>query len=211
MPPIKIGVDVESAISVAVEDPELCPRYAARFISGCRIAPSPEWLVKRLNAVGIRSINNVVDITNLVMMELGQPLHAFDCDQLSGRRIVVRRAVQGESFTTLDSQQRILISSDLVICDGERPVALAGIMGGQNSEISDTTANILLESAWFKPAAIRATSKRLGLHTESSHRFERGTDSGGVIRALDRAAELIGQLSGGSVSRGVFDVYPGNV
>lgn len=199
----------DGIIGVTVEDAELCPRYAARHISGCRIAPSPAWLMKRLAAVGIRSINNVVDVTNLVMMELGQPLHAFDCDQLAGRRIVVRRASEGEPFTTLDGQQRILTSGDLMICDAERPVALAGIMGGQNSEISDVTTNILLESAWFKPAAIRTTSKRLGLHTESSHRFERGTDIGGVVRALDRAAALIAELAGGTVSRGVLDAYPG--
>jgi len=199
---------VGSVISVTVDDRELCPRYAARYISGCTIAPSPDWLVKRLAAIGVRSINNVVDVTNLVMMELGQPLHAFDCDQLAGRRIVVRRAVDGEQFTTLDNQQRLLKSDDLVICDGERPVALAGIMGGLNSEISDLTVNVLLESAWFKPSAIRSTSKRLGLHTESSHRFERGVDIGGVTRAIDRAAVLIANLSGGSVAKGILDVYP---
>jgi len=203
------GEAVESAIGVAIVDADLCPRYAARYISGCRIAPSPQWLVKRLNAIGIRSINNVVDVTNLVMMELGQPLHAFDCDRLAGNRIIVRRAGEGEVFTTLDDQQRILSANDLVICDAERPVALAGVMGGQNSEISDSTCNVLLESAWFKPAAIRTTSKRLGLHTESSHRFERGIDIGGVVRALDRAAALIAGLSGGSVARGALDVYPG--
>lgn len=200
---------VESVISVSVEDAELCPRYAARYISGCSIAPSPEWLVKRLKAIGIRSINNVVDVTNLVMMELGQPLHAFDCDRLAGKKIVVRRAGEGEQFTTLDDQQRILTSADLVICDAERPVALAGVMGGLNSEIEDATTSILLESACFKPAAVRKTSKRLGLHTESSHRFERGIDVGGVTRALDRAAALIVELSGGSLAQGSLDVYPG--
>jgi phenylalanyl-tRNA synthetase beta chain len=203
------GVDaVDAVISVTVEDADLCPRYAARYISGCRIVTSPEWLVKRLNSVGMRSISNVVDVTNLVMMELGHPLHAFDCEQLEGHRIVVRRAGQGELFTTLDNQQRTLTADDLVICDAARPVALAGVMGGHNSEISATTTNILLESAWFKPAAIRRTSKRLGLHTESSHRFERGADIGMVARALDRAASLIAQLSGGTVARGVVDVYP---
>ncbi len=202
-------VDTSDLIKVTVEDAELCPRYAARYVSGCRIAPSPDWLVKRLNSVGIRSINNVVDVTNLVMMELGQPLHAFDCDLLAGRRIVVRRAVEGEVFTTLDSQQRTLTANDLVICDGERPVALAGVMGGENSEIAPETTNVLLESAFFKPAAIRATSKRLGLRTESSHRFERGIDIGGTLRALDRAAALIAELAGGTVARGALDVYPG--
>jgi phenylalanyl-tRNA synthetase beta chain len=203
------GADAaEATIGVSIEDADLCPRYAARYISDCRIEPSPEWLVKRLNAVGMRSINNVVDVTNLVMMELGHPLHAFDCDRLDGRRIVVRRAGEGELFTTLDDQQRTLTADDLVICDAARPVALAGVMGGLNSEITDTTTNILLESAWFKPAAIRRTSKRLSLHTESSHRFERGADIGMVTRALDRAASLISQLSGGTVARGIVDAYP---
>lgn len=201
----------DDTIAVTIEDDDLCPRYAARYISGCRIASSPQWLVKRLNAVGMRSVSNVVDVTNLVMMELGHPLHAFDCDQLEGRRIVVRRAGEGELFTTLDDQQRTLTSDDLVICDAARPVALAGVMGGLNSEISDSTTSILLESAWFKPAAIRRTSKRYGLHTESSHRFERGADIGMVLRALDRASSLIACLSGGTVARGVVDVYPGTI
>lgn len=200
---------VESVIGVSVEDAEFCPRYAARYISDCVIAPSPEWLVQRLKAIGIRSINNVVDVTNLVMMELGQPLHAFDCDRLAGKRIVVRRAGEGELFTTLDDQQRVLTATDLVICDAERPVALAGVMGGQNSEIEDSTSAILLESACFRPAAVRKSSKRLGLHTESSHRFERGIDIGGVTRALDRAAALIVELAGGSMAQGCLDVYPG--
>lgn len=200
---------VESAIGVTVENTELCPRYAARYISGCTIAPSPEWLVKRLNAIGIRSINNVVDVTNLVMMELGQPLHAFDCSRLSGQRIVVRPAAEGEQFTTLDNQLRTLTPADLVICDAERPVALAGIMGGLNSEIENSTTSILLESAFFKPAAIRKTAKRLGLHTESSHRFERGIDIDNVTRALDRAASLIVELAGGSMASGCLDLYPG--
>lgn len=206
------GVDAaDAAIAVTVADADLCPRYAARYISGCRITPSPEWLVKRLTAVGMRSISNVVDVTNLVMMELGHPLHAFDCDRLEGHRIVVRRAGEGEPFITLDDQQRTLTADDLVICDASRPVALAGVMGGLNSEISDSTTNILLESAWFNPAAIRRTSKRLGLHTESSHRFERGADIGMIVRALDRAASLIALLSGGTVARGIVDVYPGKV
>src|SRR6266568_3999708 len=200
---------VESVIGVAVENTDLCPRYAARYISGCTIAPSPEWLVKRLNAIGIRSINNVVDVTNLIMMELGQPLHAFDCNRLSGKRIVVRTAADGEQFTTLDNQLRTLTSADLVICDAERPVALAGIMGGLNSEIENSTTSILLESAFFKPAAIRKTAKRLGLHTESSHRFERGIDIDNVARALDRAASLIVELAGGVTACGCLDLYPG--
>lgn len=206
---VEAGQPVESNIAVTIEDPERCPRYAARYISGCQIAPSPEWLVKRLNSVGIRSINNVVDVTNFVMMELGQPLHAFDCSQLAGSRIVVRTAREGELFTSLDSQQRTLTGSDLVICDAERPVALAGIMGGLNSEIEQSTSTILLESACFNAAAIRKTSKRLGLHTESSHRFERGIDIEGVVTALDRAAGLIVALTGGTLATGRLDIYPG--
>ncbi|MDD2900119.1 MAG: phenylalanine--tRNA ligase subunit beta, partial [Desulfuromonadaceae bacterium] len=163
----------------------------------------------RLTAIGVRSINNVVDVTNLIMMELGQPLHAFDCDRLAGKRIVVRSAVEGESFTTLDNQARILTTADLVICDAERPVALAGVMGGLNSEIENTTTSILLESAFFNPPAVRKTSKRLGLHTESSHRFERGIDIDNVTRALDRAASLIVELAGGVIAQGCVDVYPG--
>ena len=207
--PPETGEKAADVISVTLDNPEGCPRYSARYISGCRIAASPEWLVRLLNAVGVRSINNVVDITNLVMMELGQPLHAFDCDRLAGRRIVVRRAFEGEPFTTLDSKKRSLTANDLVICDGEGPVALAGIMGGENSEISSETTNVLLESAFFKPAVIRATSKRLGLRTESSHRFERGIDIEGTLRALDRASSLMAELAGGKIAQGITDAYPG--
>ena len=201
----------DTIIGVTIQDSERCPRYAARYLSGCTIAPSPQWLVKRLATIGIRSINNVVDVTNLIMMELGQPLHAFDCRQLSGNRIVVRAAAEGETFTTLDNQLRTLTATDLVICDAERPVALAGVMGGLNSEIENSTTSILLESAFFKPAAVRKTAKRLGLHTESSHRFERGIDIDGVVRALDRAASLIVELAGGVAAKGVIDQYPGKI
>jgi len=202
------GESVGSLISVDIQDSTGCPRYAARFISGCKIAPSPAWLVNRLNAVGVRSINNVVDVTNLVMIELGHPLHAFDYTQVAGGQIIVRRAGEGELFRTLDGQERKLASTDLMICDRDRAVALAGIMGGENSEISDTTTDILLESAFFNPPAIRRTSKRLGLHTESSHRFERGTDLEMVPKALDRAASLMEQLAGGCVATGRVDNFP---
>ncbi|MDT8440823.1 MAG: phenylalanine--tRNA ligase subunit beta [Desulfuromonadales bacterium] len=194
--------------SVTIVDADLCPRYAARLIEEVTIGPSPDWLVRRVEAVGMRSINNVVDITNFVMMELGHPLHAFDFDLLRGRRIVVRRAADGDRFTTLDGQQRELLATDLMICDGEGPVALAGIMGGENSEVRPETVNILLESAYFDPAAIRRTSKRLGLHTESAHRFERGADVDMVPLALDRAAALIAELAGGTMAQGVVDAYP---
>lgn len=195
-------------VGVTIQDPAGCPRYAARYISGCTIAPSPAWLVNRLQAVGVRSINNVVDITNLVMIELGHPLHAFDYREVAGGQIVVRKAGEGERFTTLDGQERILTASDVVICDQQRAVALAGIMGGLNSEIKDDTRDILLESAFFDPPTIRRTSKRLGLHTESSHRFERGADIGMVPLALDRAAGLMAQLAGGTVAAGSVDTYP---
>ena len=194
--------------SVIIEDADLCPRYAARLIEGVKIGPSPDWMVRRLETVGMRSINNVVDITNFVMMELGQPLHAFDFNLLRKQRIVVRRAGQGDKFTTLDGQERTLEASDLVICDGVGPVALAGVMGGLDSEVQDDTKDILLESAYFNPVSIRRTSKRLGLHTESSHRFERGTDVDMVPLALDRAAALIADLAGGTIAMGAVDVYP---
>jgi phenylalanyl-tRNA synthetase beta chain len=202
------ATEVSSRSSVKIDDPDLCPRYAARLIEGVRIGPSPDWLVRRVEAVGMRSINNVVDVTNFVMMELGQPLHAFDFNRLREQRIVVRRADQGEEFTTLDGQVRLLQTEDLVICDGVGPVALAGIMGGQNSEVEADTTDILLESAYFNPVAIRRTSKRLGLHTESSHRFERGADVDMVPFALDRAAALIAELANGQLASGVLDVYP---
>jgi len=202
------GLPIESIASVTIEAPELCPRYTARHITGCTLAPSPVWLADRLRAAGIRSINNIVDVTNYVLLEYGHPLHAFDFKLLSGGRIVVAAAAENEAFTTLDGQERKLTSSDLTIRDAEKAVALAGIMGGGNSEIGEGTTEVLLESAYFNPSAIRKTSKRLGIHTESSHRFERGTDVAGLTRALDRAAALIAELSGGTVAKGTIDVYP---
>ncbi|MGD0843033.1 MAG: phenylalanine--tRNA ligase subunit beta [Geobacteraceae bacterium] len=202
------GADIAGLAAVIVEDAQLCPRYCARYISGCKIGPSPRWLVNRLKSAGLRSINNVVDVTNYVLMEYGHPLHAFDFDRLAGGKIIVRRAAEGERFTTLDSQERILNASDLTIRDNEKAVALAGIMGGENSEISAESTNILLEGAYFNPSSTRLTSKRLGLHTDASHRFERGTDINILIRAIDRAASLIAELAGGRVAKGVLDIYP---
>lgn len=199
---------IDTLTSVTIDEPAHCPRYAARLIRGVRIGPSPAWLVRRLESIGQRSINNVVDVTNLVLMELGHPLHAFDFDLLRGGRIVVKKAEPGSTFVTLDSQPRLLTAGDLMICDAEGPVALAGIMGGENSEIRDETANILLESAYFNPLTIRRTSKRLGLRTEASHRFERGADMAMVPVALDRAAALIVQVAGGCIDRGRIDNYP---
>jgi phenylalanyl-tRNA synthetase beta chain len=194
--------------SVEILDPDLCPRYTARVIKGVKIGPSPDWLVKRLEAMGQRSVNNVADITNYVMLETGQPLHAFDLHQLRGERIVVRRARSGEKITTLDGEERDLTSEMLVIADAERPVALAGVKGGEDSGITETTTDVLLEAAYFTPAQVRATSKALGLSTEASYRFERGTDPEIVATASDRAAALIAEIAGGEVLGGLVDVYP---
>jgi len=199
---------IEAQTSVTIEDPEYCPRYAARMIKGVKIGPSPDWMVRRLEAVGMRSINNVVDVTNYVMMELGHPMHAFDFKFLEEGRIVVKRAQQGEKFTTLDDQEHDMVAEDLMICDGKKPVAMAGVMGGLNSEVQDNSEDILLEAAYFDPTAIRRTSKRHGLHTESSHRFERGADIDMIPVALDRAASLIAELGQGQVLAGVIDNYP---
>lgn len=195
--------------SVTIDAPTLCPRYAARVIQGIQVGPSPEWLQRRLKSVGVGVINNIVDVTNFVLMEYGQPLHAFDYHKLAENRIVVRRAAEGELLTTLDEIERELTPDMLVIADAEKPVALAGIMGGYDSEITAETRDVLLESAYFNPASVRATSKALGIHTEASYRFERGTDPGAVIAALERAAQLITELAGGTICEGVVDVYPG--
>lgn len=191
---------------VRIESPELCHRFTARVIRGVKIGPSPEWLVDRLEALGERSINNVADITNYVMLELGQPMHAFDLDKLAEKRIVVRTARAGEKITTLDEVERELDETMLAICDAERPVAVAGVMGGFESGITDAT-NVLLEVAYFKRENIRQTSRKLGLATEASYRFERGVDIENLIRASDRATELIVQLAGGEAAD-IVDVYP---
>lgn len=206
--PKEEGTPCADTVSISLEAQGLCPRYAARLIRGVKVGPSPEWMVRRLEAVGMRSINNVVDVTNLVLMELGHPLHAFDFNRLREQSIVVKRAVEGEAFTTLDGQSRVLCGDDLVICDGKGPVALAGIMGGENSEVGPETTDILLESAYFNPATIRRTSKRLGMHTEASHRFERGADVDMVPVALDKAAALIAEVAQGTLAKGMVDCYP---
>jgi phenylalanyl-tRNA synthetase beta chain len=193
---------------VQVEDAKRCPRYVARVIEGVRVGPSPLLVQERLRACGVRPISNAVDATNLALLELGQPLHGFDLDKLAGARIVVRRAREGEPMTTLDGKERKLTADDLVIADAEKPVGLAGVMGGQTSEISGTTTRILLESAMFEPSGIRRTGQRHGLHTEASHRFERGMDEKGAALAADRGAELIAQLAGGRVLPGAVDRYP---
>ncbi|MBV9926687.1 MAG: phenylalanine--tRNA ligase subunit beta [Acidobacteria bacterium] len=198
----------EQFTAVEIEDPNLCPRYAARVVRGVKIQPSPEWLVRRLQAIGQRPINNVADVTNFVMHELGQPLHAFDLAKLSEFRIVVRRARAGEKIRTLDGVERELDEQMLVIADAARAVAVAGVMGGEETEISDATADVLIESAYFDPQSVRRTSKLLGLQTEASYRFERGVDYEGVRRAQDRCVALICELAGGTATEDAIDVYP---
>jgi phenylalanyl-tRNA synthetase beta chain len=194
--------------SVRIASPDLCPRYAARLLYDIKVAPSPFWLQDRLISIGVRPINNIVDITNYVLMETGQPLHAFDFDRLDENRILVRTAEPGEIFTTLDGKQRNLPSEALMICDGQKPVAIGGIMGGMNSEISETTRRVFIESAYFNPISIRKTAKALGLSTEASYRFERGVDPDGTITALDRAAGLMLDISGGKLVEGLIDENP---
>jgi phenylalanyl-tRNA synthetase beta chain len=202
------GEDIHGMTSVEILDPDLCPRYTARMIRNVKIRPSPHWVRRRLEAVGLRAINNVVDVTNFVMMEMGQPLHAFDFRFLEQGRIVVRRSREGESFISLDEKERDLRGDILMICDGVKPVAIGGIMGGLNSEVKDNTDTIFLESAYFDSASIRRSSRWLGMGTDAAFRFERGIDREGVVRALHRAAQLIADLSGGSVCRGYIDEYP---
>ena len=192
---------------VKIDNPELCYRFTARIIRGVKIGPSPEWLVKRLEAVGERSINNVADTTNYVMLELGQPMHAFDLDKLAEKRIVVRRPKAGELIKTLDEVERKVDESMLMICDAEKPVAIGGVMGGLDSSITESTNDVLLEVAYFDRASVRQTSRKLGLATEASYRFERGVDIENLQRASDRAANLIVELAGGELGE-FIDVYP---
>jgi phenylalanyl-tRNA synthetase beta chain len=199
---------IEALTSVTLDDPQGCPRYAAGMVCGFELKPSPFWMRYRLHASGIRGISNVVDVTNYILLEMGQPLHAFDYDRLKGNRIVVRKARDGEVFTTLDGKTHTMNRDNLMICDGQRPVALAGVMGGLNSEIFSESKNVLIESANFDSITVRRSSKRLGLSTEASYRFERGVDIDGVVPALRRAMMLISELAGGEVIQGVIDNYP---
>ncbi len=201
---------IENKTSVTVEAKEQAPRYACRLIENVVVAPSPQWLIQRLEGCGVRSVNNVVDATNLVLMETGHPLHGFDFDQLAGGKIVVRMAEEGEKFQTLDEATHTLSSQNLLICDAEKPVALAGVMGGLNSEVSDETTNVLLESAYFNPSIVRLGSKQHNLSTEASKRFERGADVNCVLKALDRAAALIQELAGGEIAKGIIDEKEGD-
>lgn len=195
-------------IKITIKAKKGCPRYSARVIKNIKVGKSPTWLVNRLEAVGMRSINNVVDVTNYVLMETGHPLHAFDYDLIHGKKIIVRESEEKETFVTLDDKQRDLPVGTVLICDARGPVAIGGIMGGLNSEVSINTVNVLLESAYFDPERIQISSRLLGLSTEASQRFERGADPNGNIYALDRAAQLICELCGGEILAGVVDVYP---
>ena len=201
-------VAVEDRVSVENLEPELCPRYCALVIENVKVGPSPKWLKDRLTAIGLRPINNIVDITNFVMMEYGQPLHAFDRDLLAGNKIIIRRAKKGEPFASLDGTELKLEPDALVIADGEKPVALAGIMGGINSQVSETTSHIVLESACFNPATVRQGSKKYGLRSDSSYRFERSVDLNGVVSAQARAALMMKELAGGGICLGRVGIYP---
>ncbi|HMB33435.1 MAG TPA: phenylalanine--tRNA ligase subunit beta [Methylomirabilota bacterium] len=201
--------DAAGMASVEILDPDLCPRYAARVITGLTVKPSPPWLAQRLRAVGLRPINNLVDVTNYVLWEMGHPLHAFDYDSIVRHRIIVRRAQPGEHIVTLDGQDRTLAPDMLLICDPDGPIAVGGVMGGASTEVTVRTTNVLLESAYFNPGSVRATSRTLGLHTDAAYRFERGADIEGLREALDRATQLMADLGGGTVAKGVVDVYPG--
>ena len=199
------GTPIDELVAVKVEDPDLCPRYSARLITDAKVGPSPDWAQRRLIQCGARPINNVVDATNLVMLELGQPLHAFDLALLRKSQIVVRKARAGETIITIDGVSRDLTEDMLVIADAERPVAIAGVMGGANSEVVETTKSILLESAHFDARSVRRTARALGMSSEASYRFERIVDPAGTVKALDRVAELIAEWSGGKVAPGVLD------
>ena len=192
--------------AIAIDDLNGCPRYTARLIRGVKVEPSPQWLANLIESIGLRPLNNVADITNFVLWEFGHPLHAFDFDQLVDHQIVVRRARKSESFVALDHIEHNLTSSDLVIADGQRPVALAGVIGGAETSITNGTVNVLIEGAWFDPATVRATAHRLNLHTDASHRFERSPAHDGMLLAIDRAASLIQEIGGGALSRGTVDV-----
>jgi len=198
----------DELISIEIENNDLCKRFTGRVIKNVNIKESPDWLKKRLTAIGLRPRNNIVDITNYVMMETGQPLHAFDYDKIRGKKIIVRTANEGDNFTTLDSRERKLNSSSLMICDGEGYSGIAGVMGGEYSEITNETKNVFLESAYFDPVSIRKNSKRLGLQTDASQRFERGVDIDIVKYASDRASSLISELAEGKISAGLYDIYP---
>ncbi len=206
--PVGNTEDVNDYIKVQVEDTTLCPRYTARVVKNIKIAPSPEWMQRRLAAQGIRPINNIVDITNYVMEEYGQPMHAYDLDTIAGGQIIVRRAQKDETFVTLDGQERVLDDTVLMICDAEKPVGIAGIMGGENSMITDSVTTMLFEAACFDGTNIRRSAKKIGMRTDASGKFEKGLDPNNAINAMNRACQLMEELGAGEVVGGVVDVYP---
>ena len=195
-------------LQVTIKEPELCHRYIARTVSNIKIGESPDWIKRKLKACGVRPINNIVDITNYVMLELGQPMHAFDINDIDEKHIIVRKAKEGEKFTTLDGEERILDESMLVIADTNKPVALAGIMGGLNSEIKENTTTIVLESAVFNGGNVRLSAKKLGLRTESSSRYEKQLPAENALRVVNRAVQLIEELGIGTADPAIVDVYP---
>jgi len=199
---------IHNGIAITVEDNNLCPRYAARIVRNVKITESPEWLKHRLESLGLRPRNVIVDITNLVLMECGQPLHAFDLDTINDKKIIVKTAKSEQKFTTLDGKERTLDDSMLMINDNITPIAVAGVMGGENSEISDSTTSVLIESAYFNPSSIRRTAKKLGISSDASYRFERGVDPEAIIYAVNRAASLMAELAGGTVDKEIIDIYP---
>jgi len=205
---IEAATPASDFVKVSIDDPVGCPRYAARVIKNVKIGPSPWWLRKRLLACGMRPISNIVDITNLVMLECGHPLHAFDLDRFGSDHVLVRRATAGEKFTTLDGEEHSLDDQVLLITNGKTGVAAGGVMGGLDSEVEADTRNILLEAAYFDPLVIRKSRRKLGLVTESSARFEKGADPNGIEYAIDRAAQLMHELCGGEVQKGIVDCYP---
>ncbi|RLC05308.1 MAG: phenylalanine--tRNA ligase subunit beta [Deltaproteobacteria bacterium] len=209
LPEDKMGsASIHDHAKVEIMDPDLCPRYSAGLLVDIKVEPSPFWLQEKLESIGLTPVNNVVDITNFIMMETGQPLHAFDFDEVAKGKIIVRRAGNDKEFTTLDSKVHTLESDMLMICDGQRPVALAGVMGGENSEISDTTTRVLIESAYFNPVSIRKTAKKTGIATDASHRFERGVDPDGTVNALKRAVSLMAQICNATIAKDLIDEHP---
>lgn len=208
---IESAKESSSAAEIIIEDKKNCPRYSSRVILNVDIKESPEWLKNRLTKIGLRPINNVVDVTNYVMYECGQPLHAFDLDRLEGKKIIVRSTDVESKFVTLDSKERDLPKNTLLICDAAKPIAIAGVMGGENSEINSATKNILIESAYFNPSSIRRTSRLLGLSTDASYRFERTTNFDQTVWASERAAQLISELGGGEILKHSIDIYPVNI
>ena len=199
---------IEDAVTITIEEEKGSPRYSARVVKGVKVGASPDWMVQRLEQCGIRSINSVVDISNYVLLELGHPLHTFDLGLVEGETIIVRSAKKNDKMVTLDGENRKLSSDHLLICDSKKPVGLAGIMGGENTEVTQKTTDVLIECAYFDPVTIRKGAKKLDLSSEASRRFERGADYDDVTAVLDRTAQLITQIAGGEICAGVVDCYP---